>query len=173
MHPNVERIQRFPVSVTAPAVANEIIVQIGGSNLSIPGLGAWRILSLTFRLTTSATVVNRFVQVFMDDTTTTYAKFAAADLQAASTQRVYGAFEGSTSAGNNGNFEHLPWPTPGPVLYPGHRLRTNTLNLDPADQYDQVALLVEEMPSGRYFQVLPGDTVLAEPWLSEREVGQL
>jgi len=106
----------------------------------------------------------------MDDSTTTYWLGAAADLQAASTQRTYTGFEGSTSAGSNGNTEHLPWAAPAMVLYPGHRLRSSCLNLDPGDQYDQIGLLVEELPSGRYFDVQAAGPLTAEPWIPATEV---
>lgn len=168
-----ERVQRFPVSVTAPAAGADVVILSTGSNVSPPGQGIWRVLSLAFRFTTSAAVVNRFVRLVMDDTNVTYWQTQAADLQAASTQRNYAGFDGSTGALNSGLTEHFAWLNGGLILFPGHRLRTVTVNMDPADQIDQVAMMVEELPSGRYFQTFPAEPLLAEPWPTDQPGGGL
>lgn len=165
----LERPQRFPVAVTAPAAGAELSIKIGGSNLTTPGLGAWRILAITFQLVTSATVANRTVQLVLDDTTTTWFRTGAPGSQAASLTEQYSAFEGSTGGGANGPVNHLGWMSPAPVLYVGHRLRTVTANIDPGDQYSNIGMLVEELPSGRYVEVQPIDRLTAEPWATGME----
>jgi len=164
MQSYIERVQRFPVVVSAPTPGAEFSIAIGGSNLSVPGLGAYRILSLTFQFVSSATVATRSFALVMDDQTTTYLQVGAPGSQAASLTEQYAAFEGSTGGGANGPVNHFAWPTPAAVLYPGHRLRSVTTNIQIGDQYSNIAMLVEELPSGRYFQTQPIDRVMAEPW---------
>lgn len=168
----LERVQRFPVAVTAPAAGNDWTVQIGASNLSNPGLGAWRLLSVAFQLATSAAGASRTVQLVMDDTTVTYYRVGAPGSQAVSLTEVYAAFEGSTGGGANGPVNHLAWASPAPVLYPGYRLRSITTNIDVGDQYSAIALMVEELPTGRYGQFQPSERTEFEPWYNQPPGGQ-
>lgn len=164
MQQYIERVQRFPVAVSNPNAGAEWLAQIGGSNLTIPGLGPWRLLSLAFQLVTSAVVANRTVQLALDDTVVTYLRCGAPGSQAGGATEVYAAFEGSTGGGANGPVNHLSWPSPAPILYPGHRLRTITTNLDVGDQYSAIGLMVEELPSGRYVAFQPFEHATVEPW---------
>jgi len=164
VQPFIERIQRYPVMVTAPGAGQEISISIGGSNLSQPGLGAWRIISIAYTLLTDANVANRATQWVMDDTGVPYFRASVANSQAANLTEAYGGFEGSTGGGANAAVNHIAWPSPGPVLYPGHRLRTITASLQPGDTYSNIALLVVEFPSGRYVQTQPGELAQVEEW---------
>lgn len=153
----VERVQRFPVAIAQPAAGADW-------TLTPTGLGAWRILSLSGLLTTSAAVANRAVALVADDQTVTYFRTPASTVQAASLGIHYSAFDGGSSGLTIGVDQALNWPNGGLVLYQGHRLRSVTTLIDVADQWSQVAALVEELPTGRQLLVTPVEPYQTEEW---------
>lgn len=153
----VERIQRFPVNAPQPAAGADWV-------LTPTGRGAWRILSLTGLLSTSAAVANRAVVLTADDQTSTYLRVQAPSVQAASLAVHYNVMDGSSALALAGNDQTLDWPNGGLVLYEGHRLRSVTGGIDVADQWSQVVALVEELPSGRLALVTPAEPYQVEQW---------
>lgn len=153
----VERVQRFPVPIPQPAAGADW-------TLTPTGLGAWRILSLSGLLTTSAAVANRAVAITADDQTATYFRSPAASVQAASLGIHYSAFDGGSGSLTIGVDQVVNWPEGGVVLYPGHRLRSVTTLIDVADQWSQLAALVEEFPTGREILATPINPYQTEQW---------
>lgn len=153
----VERVQRFPFPLPQPAAGANFV-------LTPTGLGIWRILSLVAVLTTSAVVANRAVVFSADDGTTTYFRTPAPSVQAASLALRYAAFDGSSPQATVGTVAVAGWPNSGLALYPGHSLRSAVDNLDVADQWTLVAVMVEELPTGREVSATPVESFQVESW---------
>lgn len=153
----VERIQRFPVTVSAPAAGSEWSV-------TPTGRGAWRILTLRFTLVTAAAVANRTVNLFATDGTQAYFRSGGGGVQAAGATVNYGAMLGVGPATVQGSTAFVGWPQDGLVLAEGHQLGTATDNLQAADQYQNIGMLVEELPSGRFVYVTPALSAQFEEW---------
>lgn len=121
---------------TTPAAGNEI-------NEVVPLGAQWRVRELFFRFVTAAAVANRYVTVqYVWPGGTTM--FSGANLpQAANLTRYYSAFEGirPMQAYNTGIMTALPFQG---MLKQDWRIRTGTVNLQAGDQYDLIAIKVEE-----------------------------
>lgn len=145
----IERVQRYPVQVPQPAV---------GTDWSVTphGLGRWRVLAVVGTLTTSAVVANRGVQIVVDDQTTIYFRTPAGAVQINGTAVKYSAFDGGNVTGLIGANISIGWPNKGIIVPEGGRIRSITDNLDAVgDQWSALALYVEELPSGGFFQAYP------------------
>lgn len=116
--------------------------------ITAPGQGFWRVLSLAFRLVTSAAVANRTVTLVADDGTSVFFRTNASIQQAAGATVDYGAFAGASSGGFAGVVGVEPLSQDGIWLQPGWRLRSVTGAIDVLDQYSAIAALVEEYPNG-------------------------
>jgi hypothetical protein len=129
------------VKVADPAAGAEFA-------LTAPGNGLWRVLSVGFRLVTSAVVANRTAALVADDGTDIFFRTNASLQQAASLTVDYGAFAGASSGGFAGVAGLSPLIQDGVWLQPGWRLRTVTGAIDATDQYSRIVALVEEYPTG-------------------------
>jgi hypothetical protein len=116
------------------------------ATVTVPGRARWELLSFLVTLVTDATVVNRAVQLVADDATTIYVRQPTPAVQAASLTVNYD-FLGSLGYSLADAVSGLQViGTPPLTLYPGHRIRTSTLNLQAADNYGAPVLLVREVP---------------------------
>lgn len=144
------------VPLPNPAAGAELVI-------NMTGIGAWLVMSIVFDLVTSAVVANRLVDLLATDSTTTWFRAQAAVVQAASATVHYGAFTGSSGQPAAGNTVTLDFMADGLYLPAGSQLRTQTQNIDVADQYTAAGLLVIEYPTGPDFLILPMPEYYVEP----------
>ena len=126
-----------PIIVPNPAVGTEILVKV-------PGGVIWEVLSLRFRLVTSAAVANRVVNViYTDNDNTEYVRMPTHTNQAASATVDFNFWPGvATEVVTTPMVFAIPTP-PIPMVA-GYRIQTATAAIDVGDQYSAVRLLVRE-----------------------------
>jgi len=117
-----------------------------GSEISetVPTNARWRLLAMTFSLTTDATAVTRRVMLAFDDGSTIYAYEKAFEAQGANLTRAYSFVAGLNHEAVTGIGKihgHLPKNL---ILPQGYRIRTTTSNLQAGDNLTAPAMLVEE-----------------------------
>jgi hypothetical protein len=122
-----------------------------------------RILSIRYRFTTSIAVANRQPALTADDGTTIWWQTGPILSHVAGAQVRYVGFVGCQSVFVGQGVEHLIWPSEGVVLQQGWALRSLTAGIDVADQYDQITMLVEDLPSGPDLFIAPSGVVYTEP----------
>ncbi len=110
---------------------------------SVPAGAIWKLHSFHYNLTTSAAGVNRTLLLYMDDGTNRLIElFAVAQVPPASAYSIFWEMIPTVGVSNLSNMIN---PLPNPVFLPaGFRIRTQTINIDVADQYAGVQYLVEE-----------------------------
>lgn len=121
---------------TIPAAGAEI------SEL-VPFNTSWNLLSIMYSLTTSAVAGNRQTELSFDDGASTYCRMVPQQAMAASTLHTitWAADCASFYDGVRYGTTNLPVPCP---LNGNFHIRTNTVNLDVADQYTAPTYLVRE-----------------------------
>jgi len=113
--------------------------------IPVPTGKVWRLLSLRFALTTSATAANRRVKLRLSDASDNIVyEVPAASTQAASLTKAYTAAAGAQNVADSDGSLVLALPTE-IVLGPGYKILTACVNLQAGDSFDQLALLVEEI----------------------------
>lgn len=117
--------------------------------LTFPGGAWWRILTGNFILTASAAVANRAVNIDYLDGATRFAAVAAQVVQTAGQTRIIGVSTQGPQGGAAGILT-TNLLLPDLVLPAGYVVRSRTDNLDGADQFSQIRLLVEEIDLGPY-----------------------
>jgi hypothetical protein len=108
----------------------------------------WVVRAALFRFTTDATVTARAPRLVATDGTTTWFRTGGGEQQLAGQQRIFCAFDGGPASPNVGDHVNVAWPVGGLYLPAGFTLGSTTFGIQPADQIDQIALLVEEWMSG-------------------------
>jgi hypothetical protein len=126
----------------------DIPTPVAGAELDItnPGRGVWLIHSIRARFTASAVVAVRDPLWTLDQAGLEFWRTDNATTIAATASAIFEGFDGSTGAAVTPSASFLPWPDCGLWLRQGDHLRTLTALIDPADQWDQCRLLVEEIP---------------------------
>lgn len=124
------------VTGTTPAAGAEI-------SEVVPTNARWRLIAARFTLIASAAVANRTTHIQVDDGVNPYWVSTFILTQTASSTVVFSATQGITPQADTGIFATLSWPA-GLYMMPGHRWRTNTANLQAADQYSAPQYLLEE-----------------------------
>lgn len=125
------------IAGTDPAAGSEIAE-------SVPTGARWRLLSLFFRLDTSAAAVTRTPKVFVDNGTATPhivlvppLGFGPSDF----VESTYGGLVGMEPI----TFErNVVYPLPAVLMFAGWRVRTSTTNLQAGDDFGAPRLMVEE-----------------------------
>ena len=111
---------------------------------TVPAGQQWAVQAVYFELTSDATVANRLVHLlFQDSANKTLLKVGYPTAQTASLTWGYNAAQGMATQANNQATQSCAIPV-GLILTPGFKIGSSTTNLDPADQYGNVALLVVE-----------------------------
>lgn len=111
---------------------------------TVPAGVRWELLAFHVRLTTAVAAANRFVQLLLDDgTAIPYAQiYPFTSAHAASLVFPYSFYAGGpTNVGQAAFQGALPINL---RLEAAHRVRTSTIAIQAADQYDQVQYLVRE-----------------------------
>jgi hypothetical protein len=143
-----ERVQRF-LEVPTPAVGVDWVMQVP----QLPAGIWWRPKSIVWKLQTSAVVANRRTRLLYAATPLGSAGFPASlDLaymftqpsanQAASSLLSYCASESGELNSTFSSVMTLPFDL---RLAPGHFIGVSTENLDVADQFSGIRLLVQEL----------------------------
>jgi hypothetical protein len=115
---------------------------------TVPTGARWELLTFQATLVTSAAVANRVPQLVLDDGASTLFRVGAALNQAASLTQRRSWFQGS-AAPYLDNASNVPSPLPGNIRLPsGARIKTITLAIDAADQYNAIQYLVREWIEG-------------------------
>lgn len=109
----------------------------------VPGGVRWRLISLVAALVTDATVINRFVGLWLDDGASVYFKSTGPSHPASNTIPYTFSTAAIKDPGVLSGGTLMPIPI-GIVLPAGHRMRTNTLNLQAGDNYGAPIFLVEQ-----------------------------
>lgn len=136
------------VTISDPAPGSEFAIVA-------PGQGIWRVVSVAWRLVTSAAVADRNVNLVADDQTDIYLQSRSGVDQSAGLTGTYGAFAGAAPGGFPATLINLALPNDGLILQPGHRLRSRTVNIQAADQFSLIRALVQEFPQGPIVEWLP------------------
>lgn len=121
---------------------------------TLPGFGAeisetvptglmWRILSIWYKLATSAVVANRFPHLLLDDGVSVLVDTPPFQAQAASLTLTYQSFTGGQSLNVADTIVGLRFPVD-IRLMGGGRIRTSTTALDGGDRFTAPVYLVEE-----------------------------
>jgi hypothetical protein len=131
----------FRAGIGNPAAGAELDFILTGSR-------EWRLLNVRIPFTTGAAVANRRVSLeLVDDGGDVILRAMAPDTQPAATTRVYNfapwGFDAAVRDGET--MAALPLDTPVRTFF---RLRTNTVNLQGADEYDQSQAFVREWLAG-------------------------
>lgn len=131
----------IPVANPAPGAETSILV---------PGGVVWKVQSLFVRLATSAVVANRFVNILIGDSTSTFFRLGGIAAQTASTTLIYDwtVDWGDHLSGTSNTVFNQPFPN-FPILG-GWTISTLTSSIDVADQYSQIALYVLEIEETPY-----------------------
>jgi hypothetical protein len=125
---------------------------------TVPAGKYWGVRSGSFIFTTDGTVATRNVRLQLDDSSITYFISDTDAGQAAGLGIRYSFFAGglTTNAGATSTPRLLSYPPI--VLLPGHRIRTTTGNIQAADAYTSIILMVDERDAEfefRYGVALP------------------
>lgn len=135
-----------------------------GSNWTFKadGRAVRRIVSLAAQLVTSAVVANRRVTLGASSPDGTWYQQQYTADQVASTTTTYAAFTSAAPGGTAGATLAVPVPHAGLLLLPGHTLAVTTSGLDVGDQWQNICLLLEEVPSDRGYVGDLGSITLAD-----------
>lgn len=129
------------ITGTNPGVGNEI-------SETVPTGARWELFGFFTNLSSSAGVVNRRPQLYIDDGTNRVYQVSANNTQAQSLVYSYAFAQGASQVADTTN---LAVTSPLPVgmrLGAGYRIRTVTTNIQGADFYTAVAYLVREWIEG-------------------------
>ncbi len=112
---------------------------------TVPTGKIWKILSVAGLLTTGVGVANRVVYLAFDDGTNGYCQVPSNFVHTASLAKVYtGAFGVPEESSQVTIVNRITIPIP-PMLMPaGHRIASVTVNIQAADAWTAIFLLVEE-----------------------------
>lgn len=131
------------VPVAAPGAGQELIV--------LPRAGEdWRILGITYTLTTSAVVANRTSTLVVDDQTGQGFRLQPGSVQAATAATIYSWVCDLGYVSPAATFGLLSIGIPPVILPTGWRIRTLTNNLDVGDAYSNVTVFFERMDEPPY-----------------------
>jgi hypothetical protein len=136
-HYQSNRVLRI-VPVTAPAAGADW-------QLVVPGDKVWEPISVVFRLVTAAVAATRVPQLAFTDGTTTWGFVNADTTQIISLTRDYSFMANFNPAGTAVNGTRIAGAMPAIVLPGGYTIGTLTEALDPADQYSNIFVTVEEL----------------------------
>jgi hypothetical protein len=114
---------------------------------TVPAGVRWRLVMAVLRLTTDATVVNRVVEVIIDDGVNIAAQLAGNVNEPASSTFRYNIMDSGFVGAMAGSDFAVPIPG-NLILGPGFRFRTTTLSLQAADNWAAPQYLVEEWLEG-------------------------
>lgn len=114
----------------------------------VSGDGASRFLAGAFTLVTSAAVASRGVRIRLTDGSTRFFHSGPSFSQPASTTYRYGIINSGPDFGDPSTVCHIPFPSDGMILLPGWTSEIVVLNMQAADQLQDIALLVEKFPNG-------------------------
>lgn len=128
------------VTGTDPAAGAEVTE-------TVPAGARWRLLQLSTVLATDATVSNREARIILDDGTTQYFESGATAVVAASASAAIVLWRGSFLPSLSSTLRGLNAPEY-IILLAGHRIRTETSNLQAGDNYGAPQLLIEEWLEG-------------------------
>lgn len=129
------------ITGATPAAGGEI-------SETVPSGARWELISISWLLTTSVTVANRSPNLIFDDGSAVYFRANLVTPIAASlaSQNTFGQGLGQFTSANNVRLTSgLPVNN---RLGAGHRIRTNTDNIQAADQYSAIQYLVREWLEG-------------------------
>lgn len=127
------------VVITNPAAGNEISI--------FPSNGAWEVVSLRYRFTTSATVATRTVKIFGKDAAgNIFFQLDSTYDQLANQLTYCSLFVGAGVRSRNNILDTINSPLPPMRLMPGFSIATSTANLQIGDQFDFITILVRERP---------------------------
>lgn len=129
------------IPIDQPAVGVDFVI-------TPPGGVIWRVISMVARLVTSAVVANRLGVFVADNTERAWWKGSAGAFETASSTIDYALHTGVSSPSTGGSVFYIPVPVQGLLLRPSNRLRSTVTALDVGDQWANIMLLVEEIPSG-------------------------
>ncbi len=131
-----QRLRRV-VLVSSPAAGAEFSV-------AVPGGVLWRVASIKARLTTAVAAANRQPNLEVTDGTTFLFGVGAVSNQVASSVVDHSWIQGYAT--NAADFTPGEWSNffPEFPLLDGYVIRTNTGNIQAADQWSQVVALVDE-----------------------------
>lgn len=129
------------ITGTTPAAGAEV-------SETVPTGARWEVLAFRTLLTTSATVINRLVELVLDDGALEYFRSGTSGQQAATIQGQHSFSQGWGIASFDGNANWAQTLPVGLRMGAGHRLRTTTNNLQVGDQYSLVQYLVREWIEG-------------------------
>lgn len=136
-------------SLSGLGVARSITgsVPAAGAEISeaVPTNARWRLVALRYSLTTAVAVANRTSRLQIDDGANIIFTVDPSFLQTASLTDAYDWGPNMPQLATNSTI-HQSFP-PNVILGPGFRIRTNTLNIQAADQYTAPQYLVEELIS--------------------------
>ena len=147
----------FPDWVDVPSPA-------AGANQSFTVDGAWyvRVLAARARLTTSATVANRFVTLdYVDARGSVRASSGASVAVPASQTNVQHEWAWNRGASSSGAGAATSSPLLSAFCPPGFTIRFTVLNIDGTDQLAGLSLWVEKFPTG--YRGYPSGAVAATP----------
>jgi hypothetical protein len=120
-------------------------VPAAGAEISeiVPGNMRWRLMAFRYSLTTAVAVANRESNLTFDDGANVYASETSGFTEAASLTDTFSWMLGvQRLQALQSTLLTLPLPS---LIMPGlHRIRTNTANIQAADQYTAPQYLVEE-----------------------------
>jgi len=124
------------LSVGSPGAGADFAFSVGANN-------RLRVKSIAFTLTTSAAVATREVSLRLDNGVTVAGQFPASITQAASLAIEYTGSAAPYAPATNAALANIPLP-PDLLLPAGYNLRSSTTNLQAADQFSAIALIVEQ-----------------------------
>ena len=113
----------------------------------VPTPATWRIMLITYQLTTSAAVASRDSQLIFDDGSHILMQMSTGQFQTATNTLRYSWSPYGGAVGNVNPLIFFPIP-PGIFLNSTMRWRTNTNNIQAGDQYTAPQYLVEEWLGG-------------------------
>lgn len=111
--------------------------------ITVPTLRRWQVLSLRAVLNASVAVANRNVAFLLDDGANTFFSLNSIAAVVASTNERIVASADLPYVNDNVNTQTIPFPSP-TILGAGYRIKSLTTNLQAADQWNNIELLVLE-----------------------------
>jgi hypothetical protein len=130
------------VDVPQPSAGANASVLVDGTNIV-------RVLAARARLTTSATVANRFVSLdYVDARSNVRASSGASVAVPASQTNVQHEWDYNRAAGSSGAGAQTSSPLLFTFLPPGFTIRFTVLNIDGTDQLSSLSLWVERFNTG-------------------------
>lgn len=146
--PNNRPITRVVKPLAAPAAGAEFSFR--------PNLGGgWLFHSLTFILTTDATVQTRVPTLQASNGSDVYLQMVGSNGQVASTVNRYTAYPGASNGSQGGGIISFDFPSQGLWIPQGNTLSSVTVNLAAADQYSVIVAQVTEYPTDVDWPITP------------------